>query len=1020
MNKSRGIIAAVILMILLHSISAAQTQTSSLKGQILNSEGEPIERVVIYLDSPQMMTARFFTTPKSGKFDFELLPAGTYSLQLENPEYKFTKVENLKLRYGQTMRIVVRLEPSDSEEEITVVIPSRVIDPHSQKSAVTIDRKALDVLPLKRNLLEAVKTAPNVLQDLNTFPQTQIISGSTARSNLYTLDGLSLNDPTGRQIMTQIGYDLIEEIEVVAAGHSQEIGMADGGYINIISQTGNNPLYYSLFLQHSSEGLNNLGRTDEEIQSSQSGPPSLDKTLWDLSFTWSGALWPDRIWFFSSFSWNYNIRTTPFVSWIDPDARVHQPYDWKNDAKSIFAKLTTKPYSPFKGSFSFYFSNRYQLNTSPLLAWNLSSEATRILDNERHFLMNGYIAYEVNENTSVMLNAGYIENRSPYLVHAAQEVSPWIQDDLLGYSWGSAPYSDYIQNKRFQARARATNFVSSSSGFDMLLKAGAEYEFVQASHDIWKENNLGLYYLNANPYYFGTQISPGSGEIVGTGKIGMNFAGASSSSLLAKNDIRRISLFVSDIITLANRVTLNLGLRFDRNQSNQPSVSSSGSGSGIIHKIGEDLIHPIIGTNPFTGIGIPEWKSGIVWNTLSPRVGLVVDLFGSGRTLLKGSYARYRESPSLELLNSLNILDIENTYQFYWYDDNMNREVDPDDTYGLFPDDYRLFTEDKFKERVNTKLSAPYTTEISFSINHELTTDLTFSLTGIQKEMKNIIGNVRMDLDTGQYWYTTDHDTEGWWIPFSTIVPGGDGFTDTPVTVYYPSTDAPLFFEQVTNVPEFARKYRALEFSLSKRFSHGWMFSGSLTLSESTGNIDLGYASYSSLSSTAINPNTFVNRSTSSRLDYDRPVIIKVMSAFQFPWGFTLSAYFRHMSGAPWSRTVTVVPPSDWAQANNAYTLYTPVLLEAPASYRLKAVNILDLRLEKTFMLGGKSRLGIFVDVYNALGDTFDEVLLNDGGFWYPTAQNTSSGSRLISSQYNRTVAMYGTKTFRLSLRLGF
>ena len=32
-------------------------------------------------------------------------------------------------------------------------------------------------------------------------------------------------------------------------------------------------------------------------------------------------------------------------------------------------------------------------------------------------------------------------------------------------------------------------------------------------------------------------------------------------------------------------------------------------------------------------------------------------------------------------------------------------------------------------------------------------------------------------------WYTTELDTEGWWMPFQTIIPENDDYEDTPVTI---------------------------------------------------------------------------------------------------------------------------------------------------------------------------------------------------------------------------------------------
>ena len=115
----------VILLCLLSSMSLAQKQTASIVGQIVDSQGNPVDRVQVYLDSPALMAAIFYIAPSSGLIHFDLLPPGTYSIRTEIPGYKAVNAKNLVLELGQILNIKIILEKSEIEEEETKIIPSR-------------------------------------------------------------------------------------------------------------------------------------------------------------------------------------------------------------------------------------------------------------------------------------------------------------------------------------------------------------------------------------------------------------------------------------------------------------------------------------------------------------------------------------------------------------------------------------------------------------------------------------------------------------------------------------------------------------------------------------------------------------------------------------------------------------------------------------------------------------------------------------------------------------------------------
>jgi hypothetical protein len=144
------------------------------------------------------------------------------------------------------------------------------------------------------------------------------------------------------------------------------------------------------------------------------------------------------------------------------------------------------------------------------------------------------------------------------------------------------------------------------------------------------------------------------------------------------------------------------------------------------------------------------------------------------------------------------------------------------------------------------------------------------------------------------------------------------------------------------------------------------------------------------------------------------------MGTYKFPYNFFLSFYYTHVDGTPWARSVTIIPPSIWGEAEDAFIEPVKVYLETPGSRRTIPYNNLDLRIEKEFRLGSSGRLSAYVDIKNVLGTKHDFTFQNDGGFWLPEAEFSTQGVRDLSSNYKNITLLSGTRVFRLGLRLRF
>jgi hypothetical protein len=557
-----------------------------------------------------------------------------------------------------------------------------------------------------------------------------------------------------------------------------------------------------------------------------------------------------------------------------------------------FIKFTSQFVPYLKITALFDYNNRNRPYHDNFFDWNVTSDATRFMDHENRLQGAAILNYSIDQQTSVDIKAGYLYDKRPLLVQDSVISEPSYRDEATGHVWGSGSLNEKQKKTTFYASAYLTRFQNNLLGASHELKVGGEYEYSSYQNSVWKENNLAVHYNQANPYFFGLNSSPTSANTVGKGLISFWVAGSAEDTYIPRYDMQRLSLVLQDTMTFLQRFSLNVGIRFDRSTVSRNSLIKLPSGNPISFRLGEDLIEPVANINPYGEIRINPWKNMITWNAFSPRLGFVFDVFGDGKSLFKFAYSRHTKKPNLQYAESLSTFAPSSSHSFYWYDENMDAAVDENDTFLPYPEDYRFYDPAYAQLRIDEDVTPPRTNEIIFGLDQEIFTDFSVRLTYIAKNHKNIYENVLYSPDFEQDWYTTDQDSEGWWLPFQTIIPGNEKVDEKSVTVYFPSADAPLLFERFKNVPELTRKYRGLEIALKKRMSHNWQLSASVTLSKTTGNIGLGYFASSGDTAAADTPNTFVNIKEDARLDYDRPFIMKLAGTYRFPYDIHLSIFY--------------------------------------------------------------------------------------------------------------------------------
>ena len=1025
---SKKTIKALLILCLtigLTTASFAQITTGSIKGMITDNEGNVLPGVTITLTSEAMMGAKSYVTTDTGAFRFPALPPGHYKLMAEMPGFKTVSRTEIIVRVGMVITVDVTMEMTTIEEEVTVTAASPVVDVQQTKIAVVMDKELLKNIPMARDLYDIVNSAPGAISEEQSYRRTSSIHGGTVRSNTYAFDGVNMHDPVVMYPLTNINFDVMDEVEMVTAGHSANVGYTDGAYINIVTRSGGNKLSGGAVFYYTNEGMNQHLWTDEQVQALEVAKPAVNKLDYDASVTLGGPVMPDKLWFFLNGRLINTEQKTNFVGpWTDILGRTHNPYDWIHEEKLGFVKLTGQLSPNIKVMGMFNYVDRYRpMYEEP--GPRTTFIATRVWDHESGITGTGMVSYILDQNTFFDIKGSFVRRWFPIPMQPEAQGLPYVTDtgDLYG-ALTTARFNETYLRKRLQFEAHFTRFQDNFLGGNHEFKGGAEFEDAYGDWDWWRQDPMGIYYDSRNPgnYYYGGN----QGYIFGY------ICGPDSGSTHIKDKGRRIGAYLQDSATFADRLTLNIGIRFDRSWGWKPEVTKAQSGSEVLYNIGETVVKPHVaenfpenfpdGLNPYAADVSPEWKDIIVWNSFSPRFGLTYDVFGNGKTALKASFSRYTEYLMLQYFSTLHPF-YPRSFGFLWTDTNGDQNPDINDTYDLFTADFRGMDIEFAKKRLDPDTVSPVNNEITLGIWQEVFKNFSLGANFIYKWKDNILEDVLYAPDTDEYWYHIDQAAaKKYWIPFSTTVPGQDDYPDCDVTFYVRSADAPPTFYRITNVPELERKYWALELLFNKRMADGWQFNGSIVYSKAYGNIGGWYNESWGWSGAGDNPNYFVNMD--GAMNIDRPLQIKLMGTAQLPYRIFLSAYYRFFLGSPWGRFANIRPPSSWCTANNAYYssgTYYGVYIEPVDTRRNRSYNYLDIRLEKEFRLGDFGRIGAYVDALNVLGYSNVNVGRDDIYRWRPSAEGFGqTGDVFTESSYKAISSVTGVRTIKVSVRFSF
>jgi outer membrane receptor protein involved in Fe transport len=917
-------VAAVAIAIA--GTASAQTSTGGLRGFVKDGTGGVLAGVTVEASSPARIGGAVVeVTDSQGLYRLENLPVGDYTLTYSLQGFGTVRRDGLRVEVGRTLQVDVQLNLGNVEQSITVTGESPVVDALHSGITSNINQEMLQNIPSARqSYFDIVTYMPAV--KINAVPNDSrfVIFGSSSDQNQFQYDGVDISAVSNGGVWDFPSPDIMQEVQLNAIGASAEFHDFQGGVVNIVTKTGGNDFRGFGSFYVIPPGLVGNNTPNEQF-------PYKIHYSQQATFELGGPIRKDRIWFYGMLPANRSLTTGVGV---DPNLDKQGGHSYKPFAKGT-VRFSQHDNLNVGWNNNMFCCGATASRTAPLV--------TQQVEHGHNPVLTSQYTHTFGSATLLEVRAGGIYIRDNFTPFSDDFATPGRTDQSTGFS----AVNGQTGSKQFHNRTTVDASIAHSAS-----------DFLKGSHD----------------FKFGVQTAYATQRTVGVRFGGVSFTDLNGAPYLATfsdpsasgGRIRSAGSYLQDNWTVNDRLTLNLGLRYDRIMGDIPALSAGATLDGIRGSTAFDV------PNTTTYPGVPDL---IAFNTWSPRAGLTLRADRSGKTVIKANYGRFYGKLATGMFNSMSP-GATPTTTLRW-----------NTATGKFDVPFS-FVDNKVNFSVNPDLKNQYTDQVFLGVERQLAGNTGVNASFVWKQEGAFI---RLK------------DVRGAYAPRD-IVDTFNGVTQTITVFNLTSTQAQRLF-QVFNRDDLDQSFKSAVIEVNKRFSASWQSLASYTWQDSkaygsgsvSGSTQQDFSNLASGSGYGRDPNDLVNAFGPTATNSTHSA--KLSTTYRAPLEFNLGLRYSYESGRPYGRLIIV---RSLGQGN------VTMLAQPRDAYALPAVNDFQIRLDKDFSFTATQRLRVSLDVFNIFNT--DTVL---------TLRNNSS-QVTATTPWAQTLTIVRPRTVQIGLRYQF
>jgi outer membrane receptor protein involved in Fe transport len=906
--------------------AVAQQTTGNISGRALDPQGAAMPGVTVTARSPKTGFNRAAVTDAEGIYRLSALPVDTYDLTIELQGFSKIERKAIVVNVGQTVELDFSLTVAGVAETVTVTGETPLVETSSSSVGGVVDVQNIESLPLNgRQFANLALTIPGVGLGFHSDPtkSTQFspqIAGGNGRNVNYQIDGGDNNDDTVGGLLQLFPLEAIQEFNFQTARYKAEYGRSNGGVMNIVTKSGTNQFQGSGFTLFRDDWMNAKTETEKinEVEKQ-------DYRRYQFGGSFGGPIALNRAHFFAAAE----------RSQLDTKQAVDTLGLFPSE-NGIFTTPVRENLITAKGTMNLntaqYLAVRYGRNTNsqpygagplaPVNNWGESKNSFNSINVNHNWVLGGSKLNEFIFQYADFSNAITANSLDAYQIFPN------------GVTIGQNPNTpQQTQQKKWQFR---NDFSWHSAGM-----GGLGHDFKTGVNFINEPRLFITFNVGTGGYAYQHLDNNVSGPI--------SLVTLQGGSAEANIPTKQFAAYFQDDWRVTDRLTLNLGIRYDLNTGFAIDQALNPNYVMIAEAGRAGLLQGLPGFEDFGKDAKEDYDN------FQPRAGFAYDVRGDGKDVVRAGYGRYFDfgytnanvlfaAVNATGLGAGTVFEVQNANGIRNPDGSFFRVSDPisniqsqNEAGGALPLNRHV---------ASPRLKQPYTDQISVGWSHELDPSTVIDVDYMHVEGRDIAWRPRLN---GRHPGAPDR-------PLALL-----GINPSPADVAIAISDG-------------RSRHDGLNLGLRRRMNKGVQMSAWYSLSRSistTGNsgdeLDI-----INIQNTA-DPFNDVQFGPSRRSDARHRATISAI--FQLPMGFQVSPIFRYRSGLP----VNIVDGVDLNNDGVNQDIPTRAFAfdgvgNAPKDIgECKTINCgrgaslsqLNLRVSKSFALMQGMRLEAIAEVFN-------------------------------------------------------
>lgn len=254
--KLQTIISLLTLLFAISGAAFGQEETAAtVTGQVTDSTGGILKGATVVITNDTTRQERRLQTNDDGQFVITPLVPGTYTLTVEQANFKKHIENSITLNAKDRRALNIVLEAGNVSEVVTVTSDQNVVQDSPTGQTLISGTQVLEIPLSNRDFTKLLELAPGVSSSLddetgfglaNRFDVS--INGMRRNGVNVFVDGVS-NTDVGSNItlLSTPTIDSIKEFKVLTSNYTAEVGRSGGGTVTLVTKSGENLFHGSIY-----------------------------------------------------------------------------------------------------------------------------------------------------------------------------------------------------------------------------------------------------------------------------------------------------------------------------------------------------------------------------------------------------------------------------------------------------------------------------------------------------------------------------------------------------------------------------------------------------------------------------------------------------------------------------------------------------------------------------------------------------------------------------------------------------